>query len=155
MGKTTKFVDCHNCKNMWDCERTYLGGCTDGEKWEKEMDNKEFEQQAKAYKRLKTAFAELEKAHSEYWRTMRPETTWRNTKLSFWREICLKYEEKDLLNCYGDIFFIDDHYGDTYVGRRVLWNLELSKEQYEISCEDENDSDGEYERTEYEIEVIK
>jgi hypothetical protein len=155
MGKTNKFVYCNNCKKSSDCERTYFGGCTDGEEWVDEMDNKEFLEQAKAYKRLKTAFAELEKAHTEYWKTMKPEPTWRNTKLSFWREICLKYDEKDLLNCYGDIFFIDDHYGDTYVGRRVLWNLELSKEQYEIRCEDENDSDGEYEWTNYEIEVIK
>lgn len=155
MGKTTKFVYCNNCKKSSDCERTYFGGCTDGEEWVDEMDNKEFLEQAKAYKRLKTAFAELENAHTEYWKTMKPEPTWRNTKLSFWREICLKYDEKDLLNCYGDIFFIDDHYGDTYVGRRVLWNLELSKEQYEIRCEDENDSDGEYEWTNYEIEVIK
>ena len=28
-----KYVDCHNCKNIYDCERTYLGGCTDGEEW--------------------------------------------------------------------------------------------------------------------------
>lgn len=29
-----RYVDCHNCKYMYDCERTYLGGCTDGEEWE-------------------------------------------------------------------------------------------------------------------------
>lgn len=29
-----KYVECQNCKNSYDCERTYLGGCTDGEKWE-------------------------------------------------------------------------------------------------------------------------
>lgn len=27
-------VECNDCKNVYDCERTYLGGCTDGEKWE-------------------------------------------------------------------------------------------------------------------------
>ena len=27
------FVDCRDCKNMYHCEKTYLGGCTDGEVW--------------------------------------------------------------------------------------------------------------------------
>lgn len=31
-----KYVDCHNCQNQYDCERTYLGGCTDGKEWEQE-----------------------------------------------------------------------------------------------------------------------
>lgn len=43
MGETTKYVECVNCKKMYDCERTYLCGCTDGEKWydeeEKENEN--------------------------------------------------------------------------------------------------------------------
>lgn len=25
-----KYTECHNCENKSDCERTYLGGCTDG-----------------------------------------------------------------------------------------------------------------------------
>ena len=29
----SKLIECVNCKNMYDCERTYLGGCTDGEEW--------------------------------------------------------------------------------------------------------------------------
>lgn len=119
------------------------------------ISKKEFDEQAKLYKELKDKFSAFEKAHLEFWKVMKPEATWRNTKLSFWREICLRYDEKDLLNCYGDIFYIDDHYGDCYVGRRVLWNFELSKEQYEIRCVDEIDSDGEYELTNYDIEVIK
>ena len=27
-------VECKDCKNIYDCERTYLGCCTDGEEWE-------------------------------------------------------------------------------------------------------------------------
>lgn len=30
----SKSIDCKNCKDMYDCERTYLGGCTDGKEWE-------------------------------------------------------------------------------------------------------------------------
>lgn len=43
MGKTDKYIECNNCKNIWDCERTYLGGCTDGEEWneEKESDDEQ------------------------------------------------------------------------------------------------------------------
>ena len=28
-----EYVECHNCAEQYDCERTYLGGCTDGKKW--------------------------------------------------------------------------------------------------------------------------
>ena len=28
-----KIIECKDCKNIYDCERTYLGGCTDGEEW--------------------------------------------------------------------------------------------------------------------------
>ena len=31
-----KYIYCRNCQNQYDCERTYLGGCTDGEPWEEE-----------------------------------------------------------------------------------------------------------------------
>ena len=41
-----KYVECHNCKEQYDCERTYLGGCTDGKEWEEKplisKNNKEF-----------------------------------------------------------------------------------------------------------------
>lgn len=28
-----KLIKCKDCKNIYNCERTYLGGCTDGEEW--------------------------------------------------------------------------------------------------------------------------
>lgn len=34
-----QLVDCYDCKHMYDCERTYLGACTDGEEWSEEDDN--------------------------------------------------------------------------------------------------------------------
>lgn len=33
------YVDCQNCKNMYDCKQTYLCGCTDGEEWCEEKEN--------------------------------------------------------------------------------------------------------------------
>ena len=32
-AKARRLVECHNCKHQYDCERTYLGQCTDGEEW--------------------------------------------------------------------------------------------------------------------------
>lgn len=31
-----KYIDCKDCQNQYDCERTYLGGCTDGKEFEEE-----------------------------------------------------------------------------------------------------------------------
>ena len=154
IGKN-KLVDCYNCKNQYDCDKTYLGCCTDGEEWTEEMCKSEFYEQTRVFVACKKAFSEFEKAYHEFWKTAKSEGSWRNTKLSFWREICLKYDEKDLLNCYGDIFFVDERHGNYCVGRRVLWNLELSKESYEICSEREFEDDGEYAWTNYEINVIK
>ena len=36
-----KYIECFNCKYMYDCERTYLGGCTDGEEWSEDEENEE------------------------------------------------------------------------------------------------------------------
>ena len=33
-----KYIECHNCQKQYDCERTYLGGCTDGKEWEDDKD---------------------------------------------------------------------------------------------------------------------
>ena len=31
-----EIIECKDCKNMYDCEHTYLGGCTNGKEWEEE-----------------------------------------------------------------------------------------------------------------------
>lgn len=31
-----KIIECKDCKNMYDCEYTYLLGCIDGEEWTEE-----------------------------------------------------------------------------------------------------------------------
>ncbi len=30
------YIECKDCAYQYDCERTYLGGCTDGKEWEQE-----------------------------------------------------------------------------------------------------------------------
>lgn len=115
--------------------------------------DEQIKEQVNLYKKLQRniiEFSELKKMikSNEY-----RESEWRNTKFSYWKDICLKYNESDLLNCYGDIFFIDEKHGDYYIGRRVLWNLGLSKEQYYIEPVDDYDIDGNYNYTDYEITV--
>ena len=78
----------------------------------------------------------------------------RNVKVKYLNDIYAKFGFNEILNCYGDIFFIDsyDHQNRTYIGRRIKWSLELSEEQYLIKSEIISSGDGrEYEYTEYQI----
>lgn len=75
----------------------------------------------------------------------------RNVLVGFWAKIREKYNEDCLLNCDGDVFYIDERQGNKYMCRRVLWSLDLSREKYEILQEIETDADGEYNYTYYEI----
>ena len=95
---------------------------------------------------LKTQMRKLERSVED--------CEWRNVKLGLWKTICSKYDDSDLLNCYGDIFFITEKNGDVYIGQRVLWNLELSKEKYQICETVEYDCEDSYDFTDYEIKVI-
>ena len=38
-----KYIECINCKYVYDCERTYMGGCTDGKEWSEDEENEELE----------------------------------------------------------------------------------------------------------------
>ena len=107
------------------------------------MDKNEklFKEQAHLYKEMKNAFNTFENAYLRYRKTLKNDMTWRNTKIAFWKEICAKYDEQHLLNCYGDIYYVIKE-DDYLVGRRVLWSLELSDELYLIQQEEVLDEDG-------------
>lgn len=115
--------------------------------------DKQIKEQINLYKKLQENIIEFSRLQKMIKSNEDFESTWRNTKFSYWKDICLKYDEKNLLNCYGDIFFIDERHEDYYIGRRVLWNFELSKEQYYIDEIIDCSADGEYNFTEYKIEV--
>ena len=34
-----EYIECKDCKNIYDCEYTYLGGCTDGTEWSEDEEN--------------------------------------------------------------------------------------------------------------------
>lgn len=123
-----------------------------------ELTKEQMEKQIKLLTQLKENIDEFEMLQRQI-SADRHYMEWRNTPLKFWWEITQKYKESDLLNCYGDIFFIDevdtDNYNSKrYVGRRVLWNLGLSKEKYEIFECLEKDEYGEVDCIDYEINVL-
>lgn len=75
----------------------------------------------------------------------------RNVLVAFWTKICERYNEDCLLNCDGDVFYIDERQGNKYMCRRVLWSLDLSRERYEIVERIETDIDGEFDYRYYEM----
>ena len=88
------------------------------------------------------------------------ETYFRNVKLDFLQEIYNHYNEKYILNADGDIFYVTERKQEdkdciVYKGNRILWNMALSKEQYTIYEYICYDNDGEYDYTDYEVELIK
>ena len=88
------------------------------------------------------------------------ETYFRNVKLDFLQEIYNHYNEKYILNADGDIFYITERKQEdkdciVYKGNRILWNMSTSKEQYTIYEYICYDNDGEYDYTDYEVELIK
>lgn len=125
-----------------------------------ELTEQQMHERVEANNKVVNAIRALEKARMELWELEKNDTecSWRNTKSSYWKDICSKYDESKLLNCYGDIFLIEkteQHYDRTYIGRRVLWNLGLSEERYEITEIIETDSNGEYDYTDYEIRLYE
>lgn len=126
-----------------------------------ELSKEQMDKIINANNKVVECYNELSKARKELWNAEKDltEGEWRNTKMSYWKDICEKYPENKLLNCYGDIFFIDKKTADFdtnyYLGRRVLWNLSLSEEQYEIIETVEYDENGDYEFEDYSIKVIK
>ena len=88
------------------------------------------------------------------------ETYFRNVKLDFLQEIYNHYNEKYILDADGDIFYVTERKREdkdciVYKGNRILWNMSTSKEQYTIYEYICYDNDGEYDYTDYEVELIK
>lgn len=88
------------------------------------------------------------------------EMYFRNVKLDFLQEIYKHYNDKYVLNADGDIFYVTERKQEdkdciVYKGNRILWNMSTSKEQYTIYEYICYDNDGEYDYTDYEVELIK
>ena len=119
------------------------------------MDKEKFKKQAELLCKYEKALKNLQNLHFEIMdNNIDLQAESRNVKLIFWKEIIKRFKPEDLLNCYGDIFFIEEKNESSYIGRRVLWNFGLSKETYIIYTTANTDVDDDYTYTDYEIEVL-
>lgn len=151
--KASKYVECKNCKKAENCENTKNGGCFNGKEFTLD-ERAKFVAQIKCLDDFSLALAEFKKAFYKVVEEYRPDTKWRGVRDEFWREICKIHNEEKLINAGGDILFIDEKVDNCHwVGRRVLWNLQLSEEQYDIYEEELYDSDGDYDGVAYEVVV--
>lgn len=82
----------------------------------------------------------------------------RNVRIDFLAEIYKHFDERNILNAYGDIFFVDSKTIEDdvviYIGRRVLWSMMLSNEKYLIRQIPVFDEDGYQDGYDYDIEVV-
>jgi hypothetical protein len=65
-----------------------------------------------------------------------------------------KYDFTTIIEVYGELYKIDTKKGSQnqyLICRKILWDLSLSKNQFEIERIEERTSDGEYDYTYYEI----
>lgn len=127
---------------------------------EKNLTFEQMQERVSLYKRLARNIDEMSDIRAKIWELEKDDVTeyWANTRMDFWEVICQKYDMNDLLNCYGDIFFVQERGKDFdgtpwYIGKRVLWNLSLSEELYKITRQDECDADGEYDYSIYDIKL--
>lgn len=123
-----------------------------------ELTKEQMERQIKLLNLLKNNIEQYESLQQQINKDRIAESTWRNTNLYFWHKITEHYNSEFLLNCYGDIFYIEEKEVDgddtRYVGRRILWNFNLSQERYEIFETKERYDDGEIDYVNYEINVL-
>ena len=116
----------------------------------------EMQERIGLYSRLARTIEEMKDIRSKLWELEKDYEVqyWGNARVDFWEAICEKYQLKDLLSCYGDIFFILEKGDNWYIGRRILWNLGLSDEKYEITVSTDADVEGNFNYYEYDIKVI-
>lgn len=65
-----------------------------------------------------------------------------------------KYNFIDIIEVNGELYKVEKRRGirgENLICRRILWDLTLSENQFEIERVDEEDSDGEYDYTHHEI----
>lgn len=125
------------------------------------MDTNEMKEYLRLISEFNTKTRECEKIYRNLTeRKFESNAEWRGVKIEHWHDICCHYNEDLLLNADGDIFFVEKKDFDTYnsrayIGRRVLWNMQLSTERYMVFETPIYDVDGEFECNEYTVELYK
>ena len=120
-----------------------------------EISEQSLKEQVETYKKLLKNLKEFNELQRKLYEYRKENRQFRNVSEDLLNHIYSKYEYNSILNCYGDIFFITIRDVHSYVGRRVLWNLELSEEEYEIEEIVERDSEGAFDSYDYKITLKK
>ena len=120
-----------------------------------EINEESLKEQLKLHKKLNKNLKEYGELVTELNDYRKDHRTFRNVREDLLNVIYDKYDYDQILNCDGDIMYItmrDSHY---FEGKRVLWDLSLSEETYEIEEIVETDSEGAFDFVHYEVQVKK
>ena len=115
----------------------------------------DMEKISKAYSDYGKALKELEKARRAIANTVEDAPRcWRGINIEYWKDLCKKFGDKNLINNYGDVFFIEENHEKWFICRRVNWGMGLSLQRYQVE-EFDDSSDGEYGGVDYEVTLIE
>lgn len=92
--------------------------------------------------------------------TLHVDGSWRNVDNRILEVVNEKYKFEEYINNYGEIYIKEKFLGfdgrdRLYLCKKLRFDMNTSEELYKIREFDEVDSDGEYDYTDYEIELYK
>ena len=121
-----------------------------------EVTKEQMEKHAELQKKLLNNIQEFKNIKDQLWNLeyQGADITYRNVPVSLLEYIYTKFPQDKVLNCYGDIFLIEEKHIETYIGNRILWDLSLSKEKYLIEQCDDISEDGEFLEQDYQVTII-
>ena len=119
-----------------------------------ELTKEQVEQRASICRKLQLNAEEYAQLKKELWATESFDRTFRNVDEKLLDYVYSKFDFYNVINNYGDLYFILERNADHFVAKRILWSLTLSEENYIIVEEDELDSDGEFISTNYNISQL-
>ena len=119
-----------------------------------ELTKEQVEQRALICKKLGENAVEYARLKKELWATESFDRTFRNVDEKLLDYVYSKFDFYNVINNYGDLYFILERNADHLVAKRILWSLQLSEENYIIVEEDDLDSDGEFISTNYSISQL-
>jgi hypothetical protein len=134
-----KYIDCKDCQNQYDCERTHLGGCTDGKEFEEEKKLTD-EEIVKALENTKNTLQDLTEEDDDYEKLLLVKKI-TNCSLDLIHRLQSEKAEYERKLADGELVSIDWHNEQVlHLEEKVeRYGHRLSETQYALSvCQDEN-----------------
>ena len=120
-----------------------------------ELTKEQVEQRAIICKKLQENVNEYAQLKKELWTTESSDRTFRNVNEKLLDYVYSKFDFYNVINNYGDLYFIIERNSDHFIAKRILWSLALSEEKYIIVEENEYDNEDEYISTNYNISLLR